>query len=458
MDTKAINSRLKQIFDTHSLEEICAFVEAYAYDNQALALALIDTFGTFDSNDAKAIVEQCFMHPATTSRFGTSLNWYAIGEDLGKVFQKAIAMKDQGDDLGAALIARYMLTMTYSEYMDDHPDLELTRGMSGDLHVREALDMLRELLIDGNKIDFDTRKGMLKEIAEEMKPIRKKDWLGRLDLFLDDAKSITMTRKGYIGFMTRKISSTYGCYRWDNVERLMRYLLKNDDLSEARHLLNHHSDCGAARLALIDYLADHQLYDEALETIEASKDTFNMCYFKLDDKFIDILRREGDNDKLINRCRKRFLENIYRWPYYQALKSAVPEKDWNAFLTQLLADCDFRMDCDDTQLKIYRAEHLLHLFYPFFIKQKHPDYRQWAEYGGLMTEDEQREVGEKICQHIIEIAKDQKSRRDYRIVAEFVAEFKKPSALAKKMGDKLVDRILQAVPGRPALYDELMKV
>ena len=40
MDSRAIKARLKQIFAAHSHDEICEFVEAYAYNNQALALAL----------------------------------------------------------------------------------------------------------------------------------------------------------------------------------------------------------------------------------------------------------------------------------------------------------------------------------------------------------------------------------------------------------------------------------
>ena len=47
--------------------------------------------------------------------------------------------------------------------------------------------------------------------------------------------------------------------------------------------------------------------------------------------------------------------------------------------------------------------------------------------------------------------------RDYRIIAEYVSDFKKASPLANKMGTKLVERILDAAPGRPALYDELVK-
>ena len=74
-----------------------------------------------------------------------------------------------------------------------------------------------------------------------------------------------------------------------------------------------------------------------------------------------------------------------------------------------------------------------------------------------MTEEEQKQVGENLCQIIIEMAKRLNNRRDYRIIAEYVSDFKKASPLANKIGNKLVERILDAVPGRPALYDELVK-
>lgn len=457
MNTNAIQSRLKQIFAVHSHEEICEFVEAYAYDNQSLALALIDAFGTFDPGDAKALVEQCFIHPATTHRLGTSLNWYAIGEDLGKVLEKARQSRQQGDDLGAALIVRYMLTMTWQEYMEDHPNLELSRGDGSNLHVQEVLDMLRELLIERDTIDFDTRKGLLKEIVEETKPIRKKDWLGRLDWFLDDAKAITMTRKGYVSFLKRKISSAHGAFRWDYVEKLMRYYLSNNEVGEAHSLIKIHGDSGAARVALIDYLTNHQQYDEAIQVSLDVKDAFSRYSFKLDEKVIDILHREGDNDKLIHLCRRRFLEAEYRWPYYEALKDAIPANEWKAFLQQLLSECDFEMDCDSTQVRLYKAEGLHHLYFPFFMNDSRIDIRYWKDYGGLMTEEEQKQVGEKLSQNIIEMAKRLNNRRDYRIIAEYVSDFKKASPLANKMGNKLVERILDAAPGRPALYDELVK-
>ena len=62
---------------------------------------------------------------------------------------------------------------------------------------------------------------------------------------------------------------------------------------------------------------------------------------------------------------------------------------------------------------------------------------------------------EEICEFVE--AKRLNNRRDYRIIAEYVSDFKKASPLANKMGNKLVDRILDAAPGRPALYDELVK-
>ena len=458
MDSRAIKARLKQIFAAHSHDEICEFVEAYAYDNQDLALALIDAFGTFDPEDAKALVEQCFMHPATSARLGTSLNWYAIGDNLGKVLEKAKGLRQHGDDLGAALIARYMLTMTWNEYMDDHPDLYLARGQHGDLHVHETIDMLRELLIDGDTIDFDSRKGLLKEIIEETKSIKKKDWLGRLDWFIEDAKSITMTHKGYVGFLTKKISSSYGAYKWNYIEKLVRYLLKHDEVDEARKVLQTYSDGGTATSVLVDYLTEHQRYDEAIEVIEGVTDTFTRYSQKFDTRLVSILEKQGDKDQLINYCRKRFLDAEYRWPYYEALKRTVPEDRWESFLQQLLAECDFHMDCDDTQVKLYKAEGLNHLFFPFFMKEGRIDIRRWKDYAGLMTVEEQRQVGEKLGEDIISMARRSKSRRDYEFVAEHVADFKKASPLAKKLGDKLIQDILDAVPGRPVLYDELMKV
>ena len=56
------------------------------------------------------------------------------------------------------------------------------------------------------------------------------------------------------------------------------------------------------------------------------------------------------------------------------------------------------------------------------------------------------------------MAKRQNKRRDYRFVAEHVATFMKASPIAKEKGQELISRIMNAVPGRPALYDELMKI
>lgn len=452
------SSKLEKILEQTDKETLYDFMRSYAETNQDLALALIEQFDRKDSDDAKAMVEQCFMHPSSIPHFGTSLNWYAISEDLAKVYDKAVQLRKQGDDLGAALIGRYMLTQTWLVYMEDHPNLELTRGEGSNLYVHETLDMLRELLIEGDIIDFDTRKGLLKEIEQELSPIRKKDWLGRLDWFLDDAKTITMTRKGYIGFITRKITSSYGAFRWDYAEKLVRYLLKHDELDEAHKAAQTYDSGGKAMVLLIAYLTEHQLYDEAIETNLEVKDTFTRYSNKLDEKLVDVLRRQGDKNKLIDTCRLRFLEAEYRWTYYEALKEAVPSKEWSSFLQHLLSDCDFHMDCDETQLRLYRAEKLYDKFFPYFMKNNYVEVERWAQYGGLMTEEEQLQVADKLSDSIVEMAKRQNKRRDYRFVAEHVATFMKASPIAKEKGQELISRIMDAVPGRPALYDELMKI
>ena len=278
----------------------------------------------------------------------------------------------------------------------------------------------------------------------------------------DDAKSmvesVTMPHEDYIRYLTSKIASSYGACRWDYAEKLVRYLLKHDELDEARKAAQTYDSGGKARTLLMDYLTEHQLYEEAIATNLEVKDTFTRYSNKLDEKLVDVLRRQGDKAKLIDTCRQRFLEAEYRWTYYETLKEAVPSKEWPSFLQQLLSDCDFHMDCDETQLQLYKAEKLYDKFFPYFMNNNYVEVERWAEYGGLMTEEEQLQVADKFSDSIVEMAKRQKRRRDYRFVAEHVATFMKASPIAKKKGKELISRIMDAVPGRPALYDELMKI
>lgn len=278
----------------------------------------------------------------------------------------------------------------------------------------------------------------------------------------DDAKSmvesVTMPHEDYIRYLTSKIASSYGACRWDYAEKLVRYLLKHDELDEARKAAQTYDSGGKARTLLMDYLTEHQLYEEAIATNLEVKDTFTRYSNKLDEKLVDVLRRQGDKAKLIDTCRQRFLEAEYRWTYYETLKEAVPSKEWPSFLQQLLSDCDFHMDCDDTQLRLYKAEKLYNMFFPFFMKNDYVEVERWAEYGSLMTEEEQLLVADKLSDSIVEIAKRLNKRRDYRFVAEHVATFMKASPIAEQKGIELISRILDALPGRPALYDELMKI
>ena len=107
----------------------------------------------------------------------------------------------------------------------------------------------------------------------------------------DDAKamveSVTMTYEEYISDLTRKITSSYGAFRWDYVEELVRYLLKHDELDEAHKAAQTYDSGGKAMVLLIDYLTEHQLYDEAIETNLEVKDTFTRYSNKLDEKLSD---------------------------------------------------------------------------------------------------------------------------------------------------------------------------
>ncbi len=57
------SSKLEKILEQTDKETLYDFMRSYAETNQDLALALIEQFDRKDSDDAKAMVEQCFRHP-----------------------------------------------------------------------------------------------------------------------------------------------------------------------------------------------------------------------------------------------------------------------------------------------------------------------------------------------------------------------------------------------------------
>ena len=103
-----------------TVEELNRFSRIYAMTNEAFALALIEEFWQPAAGDFQEMVEACFAHPSGIGKYGShALDWEKIATHLHQVLDEADKLIQDGDSLGAALIARYVLTMTCSEYKND---------------------------------------------------------------------------------------------------------------------------------------------------------------------------------------------------------------------------------------------------------------------------------------------------------------------------------------------------
>ena len=110
MDYKDLYPKLDKVLDGISQEDLCQFAKAYAMSNKDMALALVERFWQPDGEDYREIVDACFVHPFVVStKFGESLDWNAVTEDVVGLMQKIREDKDGKDIIGAAQRALYLI-------------------------------------------------------------------------------------------------------------------------------------------------------------------------------------------------------------------------------------------------------------------------------------------------------------------------------------------------------------
>ena len=247
MNALEFTSRLERVFRENSPEDICMYIQTRALTDPQLGYVLMDRFGRYPTDDARALVQQCFLNPLIDrDHLRTKLDWRQIDRNLGHIMQQAQHLYDQGNDLQAIEIARYVLLTTYQEYRDDHPSAAQLDS-NCDYHTGEALQLLRTILIEGTRLPLKRRREILIAITSDLRGIQRKDWFCALPEFLEDARAVTMTRKGYIGFLQRKISASRTHANPIYILKLARFYLQHDDEAALRALWQQYPDLDELR-------------------------------------------------------------------------------------------------------------------------------------------------------------------------------------------------------------------
>ena len=266
MNAKEYTAHIDQVFRENSPEDICMFLSVRALKSPYLGYILLHQFNSpAKVEDARSRVQQCFLAPANEREyFRSRLDWRQVDLNLGRIMQEALELERQGDAVGAVEIARQVIVLTYQEYRDDHPSLK-SDDINLNFHTTEALDLLRRVLLDNAYgLPADERRSQALAFTRDVISIQSKDRFCPITQFLNDAKAITMTAKGYAAVLIRKIEALPAPDNHPYVGQLAEHYFgraaarkrkrREGDFEQGMDLVRRFPGCHQAHQALVGYL------------------------------------------------------------------------------------------------------------------------------------------------------------------------------------------------------------
>lgn len=158
-------AKLDQVFNLNNSDEVFSFLKDYAYKNQDLSEALIQHFlpDSIDPDSLRVEVRNIiFAVDESGHRWGPSLNWYQIAEQLGRMMEKARYYDQEGEFDAAASIASEVILFVGKHYSNDCVyECESYNGY--DFETRNAADMLISL-IESKVLDINTIRRISSDI------------------------------------------------------------------------------------------------------------------------------------------------------------------------------------------------------------------------------------------------------------------------------------------------------
>ena len=150
-------AKLDQVFNLNNSDEVFSFMKDYAYKNQDLSEALIRHFlpDSIDPDSLRVEVRNIiFAVDESGHRWGPSLNWHQIAEQLGRMMEKARYYDQEGEFDAAASIASEVILFVGKHYSNDCV-YECESYYGYDFETRNAADMLISL-IESKVLDINT--------------------------------------------------------------------------------------------------------------------------------------------------------------------------------------------------------------------------------------------------------------------------------------------------------------
>ena len=415
MNTNTDFDKIDKVLSKISGKELKNFVRAYSYTHDDFATALVEKYWKPERGNYKEMVEACFAHAGVLGkRFGEpDLDWRKIEKDLQTVMRKAVSMRKKGNLIDTAIIAGYVMPTTCGEFERDHEhykpvryDLwaEENKVLKG--IVTQAADMVRELLIQSDEIEEDSRLGMLGDIVKRCEDIGD-NYFMRFEWLVDEAMPLLCgdDEKAYMAHISKRLKNRrekYFHYRY--YIQKADYWIAHGKRSKAEKLMMDRRDDENIRSHYIDCLIEWKEYKKAIEIIDDNKDDFKAQYNKWEDKVVEALKLSGDKDWLIEECRKRCITSSYKLKYFKALKEAVPKEEWKDFLNQLWDEVDWSQEYQESEAIIAIQEKMLDKMKMVFVHHSWNLWEMFIKYIKYVPKKDQTFVGELMSEKICRLA------------------------------------------------------
>ena len=452
-----MSSKLTQVIEQIPKDVLYDFCCSYAQEHEELAMALVSEFWRPEKDDYRSMVQQCLMHPTPAGiKNGDGYDWGAIAADLSRMMNLADEKVKEGCLLGAAEIARYVMTLTCAEYEADHPYGE-TYGEVWWLRrkpLKEVLErarvMLTELLITGEDIDDDSQRGLMKEIVAECKPF-KMTHICRMDEFLEDAQAKVLSPKRYIAWLQKKVDNTRGgFFRKPYLEKMVRFLDKMGKQDDAIAAMEANKDKDdELRLVYVDMLTEWKMYDEALKVADVV-DSARSCIYSYPKKILAILDLINDRDKTIEVCKAQFKKTDRKQVYFDRLQKEMTNAEWDAFIDDAIRNADgvFVHDYDDVEAQIYMERKMYDHLVKFCMHTSYNAEENLEKYAKYMSEADQRLVAQDIIERMKRRAPKCKRGDDYDHFAGWVRRLYNSSPECEKIAREVAEEILKENPNK----------
>lgn len=458
MDHQSRYNKTTKLLLRLSDEELSRFTRMHALTDEAFSLALISEFWQPDEKDYREMVEMCFIHPSLSRKYGgTFLDWERIIQKLADVMDKADGMAEGGDPLGAVMVARHVLIQTCQEYENDtcpdYPTCPEWREQLCDVMDR-SVKIIRKHLLDSDMIDMDTQVGLLREMIMDLKNLGKSR-LYYIEKLIDEWTPYILSPQKFIRYIDNKLKKAYGLDKKRFALQKIQYLVRNGMREETEKCLLELCRYGNVRNYYADYLIKRKEYQQALALLDKNKDSFEDSYYHLDEKRLDIIRMMNDKEIKLIECRKHFLTSECRLKWYKTLKELVDDSEWKGFIKQLMEECNFHIDIEDAEAKIYINEDMREHLIKFFERQPSSDFENFKNYGKYLPVADQIKTMERYTNRIKELSVGMKSRKDYQALGHWIETLKDVTNVGNEKLVELIEWLREYHCSRPAMMQEI---